>query len=254
MKYLSIDLGIKNLGVCILTLPDEDPSLDLLRQRKSNKHPFPRNSVFYDFMSRSTIDLWSLDQIGQSWESADFLVKAICQHVEAIVMENSIEMILIERQPAFNRKTTILLFSLYAYFLKSIPVRIVNAGLKVKMCKLIGLEKEKKKKKTKKESKKDNYDQNKDIAVKGCSLLIEQKLIPFSFVGRDGKLVDFNRSKKKDDVADALLQGIAFHIYQPKIRVREQQNEPKGKTKKTKKRKAPSSVPSKRAKRRKLKH
>lgn len=233
MKYLSIDIGIINVGICILTLPDQHESLDALRKRRSTKFPYPRHESLYTLLRTDTskVDHWSIYKIGESWESMDFLVPSICQHIRSLVTSGGVDMVLLERQPGINKKTSILVYSLFAHLLHVVPVRLVHGNVKIRVCNLMGLEKTLPCKKEKKRKNKLQYDQNKKIVVLGCNQLINQegRLIPDHVTQHDGTHIPFADMKKRDDVADAILQAIGFHIYQPLIKVRTQQKPPRKK-------------------------
>lgn len=232
MKYLSIDIGITNVGVCIMTLPSESETLLPLKKNKSQKHPYPRKEQTFQLIQESKIERWSLDSIGFSWESADFLVPSICKHVQSYIEKYRVDVLLIERQDnRAKKKIYALMYGLYAYFLDKLPTRLVHASAKIKVCQMLGIEKEKSTK-TKKRSSKHNYQQNKSVAVDACELLIHHKIIPPTLLDKTNALVEFKRLKKNDDVADAFLQAIAFHIWKPPLKLRQQQKQPKTKRKK----------------------
>ena len=251
MKYLSIDIGITNVGVCVMSLPSESDTLLPLKKNKSQKHPYPRKELTCQLIQESTIDRWSLDSIGSSWESADFLVPSICSHVQSYIDQYHVDVLLIERQDnRAKKKIYALMYGLYSYFLEKLPTRLVHASAKIKVCQLLGIEKKKSIKTTRKRSRQ-NYEQNKSVAVKACEMLIDHKVIQHTLFDKTNAVVEFKTLKKNDDVADAFLQAIAFHIWKPELKLREQQKQPKSKSK-LKKRLPDQPKPTPVRKRRKL--
>jgi len=208
MKYLSIDLGIKNLALCIVSLSDNDEKLLSLRKEvKKRKNKKELSEVIADtneyLLSSMEIFKWDVKDIGNVWDSMDHLVPSICQCVvEYIHSHNDIDLVLIERQPAINKNTTILAYALFAHMMKTIDTKLVHGGVKMKFCKMIGFES-----KVKTKTKKGKYEQNKLIAVKTTKHLIDKKIVNYD--------CKWDETKKKDDLSDALLQAIGYHVYLP---------------------------------------
>ena len=182
MKILSFDVGIVNLAYCIF-------DSDLLK-----------------------IIEWEIISLENIKDHCKLHVNLITELDKRKQLTNHIDVVLIEKQPSFNPKMRIIAGCLQSYFF----IRgMIDAEYKMKVIKffspkhklkcysgtelvLIGKNKSK-------------YSQTKKLGV----LICKQKLIEYSESDENKEL--FEKSKKKDDLADCYLQALTYCIFEKLI-------------------------------------
>lgn len=189
MIYISFDIGIKNLALCILKNENEKiyiidwRVIELAEKKKGVNLENIKEILYYE-----------LDNIMGSIEE----------------INSKIEYVLIENQPSnLNGIMKTIQLLIYSYFSLlnhwdklSINVLLINASLKLqyhnyKPLPLVKIDNNR----TKKEQKRDKYRNNKNDAIE----------ITKKYIEIDEKLLNiFKRHKKKDDLADTLLQTISY--------------------------------------------
>lgn len=190
MIILSFDVGIKNLAYCQI------------------------DSITHDILDWNVIDC-------SVPKNQDVIVRLI-EELEnnANLLES--DTILIEKQPSFNPQMRIISTAIYVYFTlrlnyeqsRKVKIMYYSAKNKLKICgdteslqskndgKADGTLKGKK-------GKRKSYYYNKKAAIEQTKTFLENK-IKNNQLFYEQFLNFFNVSKKKDDLADCYLQGIAF--------------------------------------------
>ena len=189
MIILSFDVGIKNLAYCQI------------------------DSLTKDILDWNIIDC-SVPKNG------NVIVKLI-EEMESILSLLESDIILIEKQPSFNPQMRIISTAIYVYFTlrlnyeKGIKTKILyySAKNKLKLCNntdSLQLKEEQKGDGTLKgkKGKRKSYYYNKQAAIEQTRIFIQNKIETNSFYTK--YLTFFNSSKKKDDLADSYLQGLAY--------------------------------------------
>jgi hypothetical protein len=191
MLYISFDIGVKNLALCILNQTDSlirviDWRVITLAEKKKDINGLNTISenLFYE-----------LDNIVGSIEELKY---------------EKIDYVLIENQPSnlngIMKSIQLLIFS-YFMLLKhwdkvNMNVLLINASLKLqyhtfKPEPLIKFDSQR----TKKELKRDKYRNNKNDGIEITKYYIKDNKILYDY---------FTKHKKKDDLADTLLQTISY--------------------------------------------
>lgn len=189
MVYISFDIGIKNLALCILKKENKEIKIidwrviELAEKKKGTNLENIKEILYYE-----------LDNIVGSIEE----------------INEKIEYVLIENQPSnlngIMKTIQLLIYSYYSLLNHwdklSINVLLISASLKLqnhnfKPEPLVKIDNNR----TKKEQKRDKYRNNKNDAIEITKKYIEE----------DEKLLQiFKQHKKKDDLADTLLQTISY--------------------------------------------
>ena len=164
-RCLSIDVGIKNLAVCLLKGPE-------------------------------TIEFWEVFDLGTSTGTTRRLVK-LCQTLEAVPqLWESVDTVLIEKQPSFNPRMRVMADALHMFFVtKGLrDIRPYSAKYKLQLCKP-----------ETEYQKGTKYSKNKKRAIDTTKWYLEtvNSLSKWSST--------FSKAKKKDDFADSFLQGVSFY-------------------------------------------
>jgi len=191
MLYISFDIGVKNLALCILNQTDSlirviDWRVITLAEKKKDINGLNTISenLFYE-----------LDNIVGSIEELKY---------------EKIDYVLIENQPSnlngIMKSIQLLIFS-YFMLLKhwdkvNMNVLLINASLKLqyhtfKPEPLIKFDRQR----TKKELKRDKYRNNKNDGIEITKYYIKDNKILYDY---------FTKHKKKDDLADTLLQTVSY--------------------------------------------
>ena len=191
MLYISFDIGVKNLALCILNQTDSlirviDWRVITLAEKKKDINGLNTISenLFYE-----------LDNIVGSIEELKY---------------EKIDYVLIENQPSnlngIMKSIQLLIFS-YFMLLKhwdkvNMNVLLINASLKLqyhtfKPEPLIKFDSQR----TKKEQKRDKYRNNKNDGIEITKYYIKDNKILYDY---------FTKHKKKDDLADTLLQTVSY--------------------------------------------
>lgn len=191
MLYISFDIGVKNLALCILKQTDSlikviDWRVITLAEKKKDINGLNTISenLFYE-----------LDNIVGSIEELKY---------------EKIDYVLIENQPSnlngIMKSIQLLIFS-YFMLLKhwdklNMNVLLINASLKLqyhtfKPEPLIKIDSQR----TKKEQKRDKYRNNKNDGIEITKYYIKDNKILYYY---------FTKHKKKDDLADTLLQTVSY--------------------------------------------
>ena len=190
MIILSFDVGIKNLAYCQI------------------------DSCTLDILDWNVIDC-SVPR------NCNVIVKLI-EELESIPNLLESDTILIEKQPSFNPQMRIISTAIYVYFTlrlnyeKGTKTKILyySAKNKLKLCNETESLQNKNEQKTDgtlmgKKGKRKSYYYNKKAAVEQTKIFIEDK-IKNKNSWYDKYLIFFNKSKKKDDLADSYLQALAY--------------------------------------------
>lgn len=189
MIYISFDIGIKNLALCILKNENEKiyiidwRVIELAEKKKGVNLENIKEILYYE-----------LDNIMGSIEE----------------INSKIEYVLIENQPSnLNGIMKTIQLLIYSYFSLlnhwdklSINVLLINASLKLqyhnyKPLPLVKIDNNR----TKKEQKRDKYRNNKNDGIEITKYYIKNNDILNNY---------FIKHKKKDDLADTLLQTISY--------------------------------------------
>jgi len=187
MIILSFDVGIKNLAYCQI------------------------DSITKDILDWNIIDC-SINKKDNQCQ----IIKLISE-LDSIPNLLESEIILIEKQPSFNPIMRIISNAIYVYFIlrisyelntdnyKKIKILYYSAKNKLKLCTETDSYKknEQYKNSNNRVVKKDrakNYYNNKKAAIEHTNILLTN----------DDFLTFFNKSKKKDDLADCYLQALAY--------------------------------------------
>lgn len=158
---LSIDVGIRNLAICLL----DDKSGNLVRH-------------------------WDVDGIPP--QHADGVYVAMRDHLDARPWVLTADTILIEKQPERNKKMVSVMHFLYAYFIIKCPqAETILYDARHKIPDVVGPGKA-------------QYNKRKKVSIERCEAFI-----------RDGStnahwLDTFLKSRKKDDLADTVMQALSF--------------------------------------------
>jgi hypothetical protein len=191
MIYISFDIGVKNLAVCIIRKTEILEILDwrIIELASSKKEI----KGIEDISERIYIEM---DNIIGGLKNMNI---------------NMIEYVLIENQPSnLNGIMKTIQHIIYGYFSlikywdKEVgSVVLVNASLKTKNHKyIINIEsKDKEEVKNKKGFRRDKYKINKMLSIELCREYISDD--------EDLKKI-FNENKKKDDLSDACLQAVSY--------------------------------------------
>jgi hypothetical protein len=158
MRVLSIDVGIRNLAMCLIDL------------------------------STKVIHQWEVD--GVPPESSDGLFVSLRKHLDARPWVLEAQTVLIEKQPDYNRKMQSVEHFLNAYFVIKCPsAQCVIYHAKHKVPDVSGPGKKK-------------YTQRKNASIEMCLEFIEETNKTW--------LPLFTKSKKKDDLADTVMQALSY--------------------------------------------
>ena len=158
---LSIDVGIRNLAICLL----DDKSGNLVRH-------------------------WDVDGIPP--QHKDGMYVSMRDHLDARPWVLTADTILIEKQPERNKKMVSVMHFLYAYFIIKCPrAETILYDARHKIPDVVGPGKA-------------QYNKRKKVSIERCEAFI-----------RDGStnahwLDTFLKSRKKDDLADTVMQALSF--------------------------------------------
>ena len=208
MKLISFDVGIKNLAYCLLNndkIEDWgiinisiDPVCDICD--KSAKKTCENIKLCTTHTKLKKYKDKKMKNIPKINNNIFELGKNIVQKLDEKENFLNVDIVCIENQPALKNPTmkTVQMI-LYSYFLiNGVPnniknIEMVNARNKLKVYNGPKIECDIKNK----------YNKNKFLAIKYCEYMIKNE---------DSKFINlYNNSKKKDDLADAYLQGIYFN-------------------------------------------
>lgn len=194
MIYVSFDIGIKNLALCIIRKVDITDVLEIIDWRIIT-------------LADSKKEIKGIDDISER----------IYMAMDNIIGElknkniNEIDYVLIENQPSnLNGIMKVIQHIIYGYFSlikfwdKDIKnVILINASLKSKYHKyIINIEKNPiEEPKNKKGFRRDKYKINKLLSIELCKEYIDED---------DVLKILFNENKKKDDLSDSCLQAISY--------------------------------------------
>jgi hypothetical protein len=191
MIYISFDIGVKNLAVCIIRKTE---ILEILDWR-------------IIALASSKKEIKGIDDISERiYIEMDNIIGGLKN-----ININMIDYVLIENQPSnLNGIMKTIQHIIYGYFSlikywdKEVgSVVLVNASLKTKNHKyIINIEpKDKPDAKNKKGFRRDKYKNNKMVSIELCH----------EYISEDEHLKSiFNENKKKDDLSDACLQAISY--------------------------------------------
>ena len=211
MNIISFDIGIKNLSYCvicketcsilswgILNISCDELCEHSTSKKKCDKSATRTNNNINLCTSHSKLKKYSDSKFKniKSNNSIFNIGKKLINKLDQIINIDYDE-VLIENQPSLKNPTMkSIQMIVYTYFLinSNVKVEMVNARNKLKAYKgpviLTPYE----------DIKKNKYKNNKYLAIQYCSSMIKNE---------QNKFIDlFNSSKKKDDLADAYLQGM----------------------------------------------
>ena len=158
---LSIDVGIRNLALCLL---DED--------------------------RKNLVTEWDVDGIPP--QHADGIYVSLRNHLDERPWVLTAKTILIEEQPSFNKKMVSVMHFLHAYFIIKCPKAetiIYHASNKIPDISGPG---------------KAQYNKRKKASIERCEAFIRSSDVNAHWVDT------FVKSKKKDDLADTVMQALSF--------------------------------------------
>ena len=194
MIYISFDIGVKNLAVCIIKKDDETHMLEIIDWR-------------IIVLADSKKEIKGIEDISERIYMAMDNIMGDLKNKNI----NVIDYVLIENQPSnLNGIMKTIQHIIYGYFSlikfwdKDINnVLLINASLKTKNHKyVINIESGKQEDpKNKKGFRRDKYKNNKLLSIELCK----------EYISEDENLKKlFNENKKKDDLSDACLQAISY--------------------------------------------
>jgi hypothetical protein len=194
MIYISFDIGVKNLAVCIIKKDDETHMLEIIDWR-------------IIVLADSKKEIKGIEDISERIYMAMDNIMGDLKNKNI----NVIDYVLIENQPSnLNGIMKTIQHIIYGYFSlikfwdKDINnVLLINASLKTKNHKyVINIEGGKQEDpKNKKGFRRDKYKNNKLLSIELCK----------EYISEDENLKKlFNENKKKDDLSDACLQAISY--------------------------------------------
>src|SRR6056300_514764 len=158
---LSIDVGIKNLAMCLL---DED--------------------------RENLVVQW--DVSGVPPQHADGVYVSMRDHLDARPWVLTADTILIEKQPDRNKKMVSVMHFLHAYFIIKCPeAETMLYDARHKITDVAGPGKA-------------QYNKRKKVSIERCEAFIRQDQVNAHW------LDTFLKSKKKDDLADTVMQALSF--------------------------------------------
>ena len=192
---VSFDIGVKNLAYCVSKVDRNDENV----------------------LKNITVVAWEVENLGDTKDSQDLcdtlqdLVGDICKALPRI------DIVLIENQPSLlnpvMKTIQVMLFTLFCKHVRSVvhggQVKLVSAQGKTKTIKLLNAESQEEI--LRQCQGKSKYQATKFKSVQIAKRLLnpqENKLVPLS--APDELIHKFNVCKKKDDLADCLLQLIYF--------------------------------------------
>ena len=214
MNYLSFDVGIKNLAYCILTPEknivewniinlNKNPICQVTLQKKCQKqatYHVRNDTVEYCCTTHKN----KFKKVKKMKKEDLFQLSQICLKELNMIDVSTVRCVLIENQPALKNPTmkSIQMIIYTSFILQGVmnesstiqEVFMVNARNKLKVykgpCIICPYN----------EDKKNKYKRNKFLSIKYTEQMIQEEDDKFRNL--------FETSKKKDDLADAYLQGI----------------------------------------------
>ncbi len=158
---LSIDVGIKNLAMCLL-----DPS------------------------NNNTIVEWEVGDVPP--ESTDGLYRALCRHLDSRDWLLQARTVLIEKQPDRNKRMKMVEHFLHAYFIIKIQGgEVIEYDARHKIPDVVGPGKA-------------QYKKRKQTSIIRCGEFLDS-------CDTNKRWIDtFKKSKKKDDLADTVMQALSY--------------------------------------------
>ena len=134
------------------------------------------------------IQKWSVDTITQ--QTNEDSCRSLIRHLDSLSLQDNVSVVLIEKQPSKNNKMRIIEALLNVYFvIKKPELKIIVYSAKHKL----GSDTFKGK---------HMYKERKNLSVNRCNFYLKYKQSEF--------LEYFQNSKKKDDLADSLLQVLSY--------------------------------------------
>ena len=215
MNYLSFDVGIKNLAYCILTPEKKIINWDIINL---NKNPICQVTLQKKCQKQATYNVLNetieycctahkkkfkkVKKINTNYDL--FQLSQTCLQELNTIDLSSVKCVLIENQPALKNPTMkSIQMIIYTFFIlqgvmnESSTIQevfMVNARNKLKVYKgpfvICPYN----------DDKKNKYKKNKYLSIQYTKNMIEEEEVTFQEL--------FENSKKKDDLADAYLQGI----------------------------------------------
>jgi len=247
MKTLSIDVGIRNLACCLIEIPDSEANFEQVPWKicdwfvidifEYNSDPTDLIAVFksykqwkkeglVDFVIQNKLQLAGSNTNRESYETAiktylikqkitqkyvadktlDYITDKIIKYFDSHPVCLQVDNLIIENQPSLKNPTMkSIQMILYTFFyLRSkdknhlMNIEFISATRKMAYCKAKGLI-DKDTKVTK------NYKTTKQCSVIVGKIILESRSEYESYFSR----------AKKDDLADCLLQGLAYHNVRP---------------------------------------
>jgi len=193
MIYVSFDIGVKNLALCIIKKDDLTNKLEIIEWRIIS-------------LAESKKEIKGIEDITERiYVEMDNVMGKLKQN-----NINIIDYVLIENQPSnLNGIMKTIQHIIYGYFSlikywdKEVNnVILINASLKTKNHNyIINIEKKSDDPKNKKGFRREKYKNNKLMSIELCKEYIKDDEILKKI---------FNENKKKDDLSDACLQAVSY--------------------------------------------
>lgn len=199
LRVLSLDVGIRNMSFADISFADS-------RKRESAR-----------LVNWGVIDVTGGHSQGKGTNAIDGLSTQVLEALRDNFSEHCYDHVIIENQPVIkNPAMKTIQIIMYTYFQTTKmlfgsvqDVRFVSAALKLREMQEGGEQT------GNSTTKKMTYAERKALSVKTCRALLAGPLFSTSKQNNDNNndsvVAVFEGSKKKDDLADALLQAMAFH-------------------------------------------
>lgn len=222
-RILSFDIGMRNLSYCDVRFANSnrEKSADFL------KDIFVEKWECFDILKENNSNAKNPYSVGAN-KLVKFMIQCLHKRFGECFAnpETAPTAIVVEQQPGRSMQMKVLGYAVVSYFttlavVQNIDLRVetISAKYKLQLCDQLEIPKQRPTirksnhpepataKARRQREKGRLYRTNKWRGVEGCKKLME----PDGVVVSDELREEFKKSKKKDDLADTLLQGISFY-------------------------------------------